>query len=52
MKVDLPLETWRAVHALMLDAPVSARVAVPIIQAFEAAMQAAMQPPAEAPSPE
>lgn len=46
MKVDLPPETWRAIHGMLMEAPVPPRIAFPVVQQFEQALQAAQQPPA------
>lgn len=43
---SLPFETWIAVRNLMLEAPVPGRVLLPVLQQFEAALQAARQAPA------
>lgn len=42
---SLPMETWIAVRNLMLEAPVPGRVLLPVLQQFEAALQAARQSP-------
>ena len=46
MNVDLPPETWRAIHGMLMEAPVPPRIAFPVVQQFEQALQAAQQPAA------
>lgn len=45
MKVDLPMEVWISVRNLMLEAPVPGRILLPVLQQFEAALQAARHSP-------
>ena len=52
MQVDLPLEVWGVLHSLAVERPVPRYVAMPAIQQFEAALQAAQQPPVETETPE
>lgn len=52
MEIDLPPETWRVLHAILMDDAVPRRAAIQAIGAFERALNAAHQsstPPKEAP---
>jgi hypothetical protein len=52
MKIDLPPEIWRVLHAILMDDAVPRRAAIQAIGAFEHALNAAHQsstPPKEPP---
>lgn len=52
MEIDLPFETWRVLHAILMDDAVPRRAAIQAIGTFERALNAAYQsstPPEAAP---
>ena len=51
MKIDLPFETWRALHAMAVEQPVPRHVALPVIVAFEEAMRESQRAAEPAPAP-
>ena len=50
MILDLPLATWAALHAKLMDDPIPQRVLGAAIIEFERALQSAQQPPPTADS--
>lgn len=49
MKVELPFDTWRGIHNMLMECPVPPRVAFPLISALENGMREA-QAAGQAPS--
>lgn len=41
MKVELPFDTWRGIHNMLMECPVPPRVAFPLISALENGMREA-----------
>lgn len=53
MRPDLPDDVWAVIRSILLeDRPVPRHAMASALFAFEQALGAARQPPAEAPSPE
>lgn len=50
MQVELPPETWRVLHAILMDDAVPRRAVLQAIGAFERALNEAHKPPAEEPT--
>lgn len=45
MQIDLPPETWRVLHSVLMDDAVPRRAAIQAIGAFERALNEAGKPP-------
>lgn len=50
MQVELPPETWRVLHAVLMEDAVPRRMMIQAIGAFERALNEAHKPPAEEPT--
>ena len=51
MQIDLPPETWRVLHSVLMDDAVPRRAAIQAIGALERALNEAGKPPAPTEEP-